>query len=70
MKALKKFQIVWYTILLALFNVAAFAQEKVDVDVNLGKGHSAWYGNPVVWVIGAAVFILLLVALLRGGRKA
>jgi hypothetical protein len=26
-----------------------------------------WYTNPIVWIIGAAVFILLLVALLRGG---
>ncbi len=25
-----------------------------------------WYASPWVWVIGAAVFILLLVALLRG----
>jgi phage-related minor tail protein len=28
-----------------------------------------WYTNPIVWVIGAAVFILLLVALTRGGGK-
>ena len=28
-----------------------------------------WYTSPWVWVIGAAVFILLLVALLRGGSK-
>ena len=27
-----------------------------------------WYASPWVWVIGAAVFILLLVALMRGGR--
>jgi hypothetical protein len=26
-----------------------------------------WYTNPIVWIVGAAVFILLLVALLRGG---
>lgn len=26
-----------------------------------------WYTSPWVWIIGAAVFILLLVALLRGG---
>jgi len=30
---------------------------------------TTWYTNPWVWVIGAAVFILLLVALLRGGSK-
>lgn len=31
---------------------------------------TVWYTNPWVWVAGAAVFILLLVALLRGsGNK-
>ena len=49
--------------------VVTFAQDKgVDVDVSLKK-ESAWYQSPVVWVIGGAVFILLLVALLRGGEK-
>ncbi len=27
-----------------------------------------WYASPWVWVAGAAVFILLLVALMRGGK--
>ena len=56
-------------ILLACSTVVAFAQDKgVDVDVSVNK-ESAWYQSPVVWVIGGAVFILLLVALLRGGEK-
>jgi hypothetical protein len=38
--------------------------EKVNIKVDTGD---AWYSNPIVWVIGAAVFILLLVALMRGG---
>lgn len=50
-------------------SVISFAQEKgVDVDISVKK-ESAWYQSPVVWVIGGAVFILLLVALLRGGEK-
>jgi hypothetical protein len=28
-----------------------------------------WYASPWVWVIGVAVFILLLIALLRGGSS-
>ena len=36
----------------------------VDVTSNSGN----WYANPWVWVIGAAVFILLLVALLSGNK--
>jgi hypothetical protein len=58
------------TILLSsLLSVISFAQEKgIDVDINVKK-EQAWYQNPIVWVIGGAVFILLLVALLRGGEK-
>jgi len=57
------------TLLSSLLSVIAFAQDKgIDVDINVKK-ESAWYQNPIVWVIGGAVFILLLVALLRGGEK-
>lgn len=46
----------------------AMAQDKVDVDINAGKS-STWYASPWVWIVGAAVFILLLVALTRGGSR-
>jgi len=56
-------------LLSSLLSLIAFAQDKgIDVDINVKK-ESAWYQNPIVWVIGGAVFILLLVALLRGGEK-
>jgi hypothetical protein len=42
--------------------------KRIDVDINVKK-ESAWYQNPIVLGIGGAVFILLLVALLRGGEK-
>ena len=55
----------------ALFStVMVFAQDgdkKVDINVNT-KG-DAWYASPWVWIVGAAVFILLLVALTRGGGR-
>ena len=38
--------------------------KKVDVSVE----STDWYTSPWVWVIGAAVFILLLAALLGGSR--
>ena len=58
----------------ALISALAFAQEgdgaSLDVNVNTDNG-GGWYTSPVVWIIGAAVFILLLVALTRGsGRRA
>lgn len=50
-------------------SIIVFAQEKgaeVDVDVTKTTSTTTWYTSPWVWVIGAAIFILLLVALLRG----
>ncbi len=51
-------------------SVWLLAQEtkKVDIDVNT-KGDN-WYASPWVWIVGVAVFILLLVALTRSGRRA
>jgi len=50
-----------------LFSLAAIAQDKkLDVDIDVNKGNDNWYTQPWVWIVGAAVFILLLVALLRG----
>jgi hypothetical protein len=65
---MKKFYLSFFTVLIGALS---FAQDaKLDVDVNTDKG-SNWYASPWVWVVGGAVFILLLVALTRGGgRKA
>jgi len=41
---------------------------KTEVNITADTG-DAWYTSPWVWVIGAAVFILLLVALTSGGRS-
>jgi len=59
----KKFAMALATLVLS---IAAWAQDKkLDVDINVNKGNSNWYSQPWVWIIGAAIFILLLVALLR-----
>lgn len=56
-------------ILLCCISVFAFAQDKgIDVDINVKK-ENEWYKQPWAWVVGGAVFILLLVALLRGGQS-
>jgi len=39
--------------------------KKVDISVSNSDN---WYASPWIWVVGIAVFILLLVALLSGGR--
>lgn len=38
----------------------------VDLDIDKGGGGGAFYTQPWVWIVGGAVFILLLVALMRG----
>ncbi len=54
---------------LCFIHAVAWTQDQgIDVDVDLDKGGD-WYANPIVWIIAGAVFILLLVALLRGGSK-
>lgn len=52
-----------------LCGTLAFAQDAKKIDVNINTKGSNWYASPWVWVVGAAVFILLLVALTRGGRR-
>ncbi len=63
-------------ITLLLFGIIStiylFAQDdkKVDVDISLNKDNASnWYQQPWVWIVGGAVFILLLVAMLRGSGK-
>ncbi len=53
--------------LIMLVSLYSFAQDK-KVDVNIGTDNNGgFWGSPWVWVVGVAVFILLLVALMRGG---
>jgi hypothetical protein len=61
------------------FAIAAFflsqtliwAQETKEVDVNLSvdDGGGEWYVQPWVWIVGAAIFIIIIVALLRGNNN-
>jgi len=58
-------------VMLSFLSVQSFAQDKkVDISINSDKGGSSnWYTQPWVWILGAAVFILLLVAIIRGGGR-
>ena len=49
--------------------LAGIAQDTKDlnVDVDIDKGGDAgFFTQPWVWIVGGAIFILLLVALMRG----
>lgn len=54
-----------------LLTLVAVAQEtkKLDIDINTKSDDSGFFMQPWVWVVGGAVFILLLIALLRGNSN-
>ena len=69
--AFSKFLIMCFSLLLSM---SLFAQDGggtsgggADINVNVNKDGGDWYTQPWVWIVGGAVFILLLIALLRGG---
>ena len=56
-------------VLMVFMASITWAQDKgLDIDVDVNKG-GVWYQNPVVYIIGGAVFILLLVALLKNNKS-
>ena len=53
-----------------LFSFYSFAQDKkVDIDINTKSESDNVFMQPWVWIVGGAVFILLLVALLMSNKK-
>lgn len=64
---LNKVALIITTLLCSLYS---FAQEKkVDIDINTKSENDNVFMQPWVWVVGGAVFILLLIALLRNNKK-
>ena len=62
-------------IMLALFQVMAFAQDSTGSSSSSSKSTTSstttttdqtWYTQPWVWIVGGAVLILLIIALVRG----
>lgn len=65
-KYIKSLPLLFVSFLLSL---VSFAQDKkIEVDIGTEKNDN-FFAQPWVWVVGAAVFILLLVAILRSGSK-
>ena len=68
-------------LLLSLFNLALFAQNtgttsgddggtsKTTITSETTTTTTEWYTQPWVWIVGAAVLIIVLVALLRGNSN-
>jgi hypothetical protein len=48
------------------------AREKIDVNINTngsGTDTSGWYAQPWVWVVGVAIFVLLVIMLTRSPKR-
>jgi hypothetical protein len=67
---MKKALLTFVAALFSTMMVLAQEGESKNINVDVNTKGDAWYASPWVWIVGAAVFILLLVALTRGGRRA
>ncbi|WP_139316518.1 hypothetical protein [Algoriphagus marinus] len=57
-------QNIFMFILAMSVSLTSYAQDGgLDIDINIGKPE--WYEQTWVWVVGAAVFVLVLVTILR-----
>lgn len=63
-----KISLLTAAMFLALVSVAQ-ETKKIDVDIDTKSDDSGFFMQPWVWIVGGAVFILLLIALLRGNSN-
>ncbi len=70
-RAIKLYTIIVMSIGSFFFTLTSWAQDKkVDVNINTKSDNgNNFFMQPWVWIVGGAIFILLLVALLRGNRS-
>lgn len=69
MKSIFMALIIFCANMLASLKLAAQSvPDKVEVDID-ANGGTVWYGQPWVWAIGVAIFIIIIVAITRNGNK-
>ena len=72
---MKKLISTLYFTVLSVFLMAttALAQEGdgggLDVDVQVGESSSVWYTNPLYWIIGGLLLIVLIAVIVRGSKS-
>jgi hypothetical protein len=62
------FATLLFTLFANLYSFAQDAPQKVDVDINAG-GDNIWYGQPWVWAVGVAIFVVVLVVITRSNNN-
>jgi hypothetical protein len=65
---LNKVTMVLATLLMSIYAVAQDGDKTVDVNINT-KSDDGFFTQPWVWIVGGAVFLLLLVALMRNNNS-
>ena len=73
---LSKLKFLFLAVMANLAIILVKAQEKapdLKVDVDIDKGGNAmggdWMSNPLIWVIGALVLIIIIALVARGGSR-
>jgi hypothetical protein len=60
-------------LVLSFMQLAIWAQDSTSSSVSVTKETTTtttnWYAQPWVWIVGGAVFILILIALLKGNSS-
>ena len=70
MSKVQKLKSFWSLFVLSLVSLFSYGQEGgADIDVDINKG-GEWYQQNGVWIVGGALFVLLLVAILRPSKRA
>lgn len=71
--AYKIFRQLVMVFLFSFMQMALWAQDSSSSSVTVHKETTTtttnWYAQPWVWIVGGAVFILILIALLRGNSS-
>lgn len=69
---LEKFGIFVLTFFFSVMGLAQDATKDLDVDVTTTSTSTTeeWFTNPLYWVIGAVLLILLIAVVARGNRRA
>ena len=72
-----KLQFLTLAVMTNLAVIIVKAQDKaadLKVDVNVNKGDNPmggdWMSNPLIWVVGALILIVIIALVARGGSKA
>lgn len=66
---------LWAVFLLTFMSASLLAQDstgsstKVTTTETTSTSTTEWYAQPWVWIVGGAVFIIIIVALIRGNSS-